>query len=66
MSLRSSRCKRLDFVFQMVWQEKPLSDRVKEKDAVREAEAKAAQEEADRSRLRQEADAANRSTLKKY
>ena len=57
MSLLSSRCKRLDFVFQMVWQEKPLSERVKEKDALREAEAKAAQEEADKQ-AQEAADAA--------
>ena len=49
--------KRLNFVFQMVWQEKPLSERVKEKDALREAEAKAAQEEADKQ-AQEAADAA--------
>ena len=41
---------RLDFVFQMVWQEKPLSDRVKEKDAARAAKAAADAEAAERAK----------------
>jgi type IV pilus assembly protein PilM len=41
---------RLDFVFQMVWQEKPLSDRVKEKDAARAAKAAEDAEAAERAK----------------
>lgn len=39
---------RLEFVFQMVWQEQPLSDRVTKKDAERAAAEKERQEEAER------------------